>query len=115
MQLSVKVHRVLVGENISMEELHLMVEHSALTSTHEGFNRRYHHWLFEVVDGSVLNMRYTETSKIGTGQYPQTEEHLDCGGAGCKGCGWAGEVIRMVSDKPPTKHTPLFLPRSGPR
>jgi hypothetical protein len=104
MLLSTKVGRVTKGEEISMAELAIMVEHAALSSGTEGFNRRYHHWLFRVeTDGSdtvVRDMRYAESVRVGQGQHQQSEEHFDCCGAGCKTCGWAGEVIRLVSDKP---------------
>ena len=98
MQLSDKVQRVAREENISLDELVYMVKHSAVCRQ-EGFNRRYYHWSLNVQGNSLVDMRYFERIEVGEGNTSVFEEHGECAGEGCRECGWAGEIIRYVSDK----------------
>lgn len=86
------------AEGISPAELDHMVAHAAISSLVEGFNRRFHNWLFEVRQGEVFRMREFDMKTLGRdrGNGSMCEECEQCEGAGCKDCGWIGEVRRFL-------------------
>jgi hypothetical protein len=106
MKLSDKVVKVMRAENISPEEMRVMLDHAAITSL-RSMNRRYVHWLFKIVGGHVIDMQHTELVQLGSGTTKMLEDHEDCGGVGCKDCGWAGQVARWVSDRETPTHEAL--------
>lgn len=108
LKLSEKVQRVLQGEGIQPKEMSYMVANSAITST-EGFNRRFHHWLFLLQEGAVQDMRTVKRLVVGQGNSSQSEQHDSCNGSGCKKCGWSGEIIRRITDKSLPVYQPLQL------
>lgn len=108
MKISPKIEKILAEEKIVPEELSFMLNHSAITSL-GGFNRRYYHWLFKIVGKSLEDMRYAKLVEVGHGRDKQEEEHESCLGEGCKKCGWAGHIVRRISDKPVPQHEPLRL------
>jgi len=89
------VERVITIENISVDELALMVERAAVTSV-RGFNRRFHHWLFKVRSGSVEAMQCLEMVEVGKGMEAMRELCDDCEGEGCPQCRWVGEIVRRM-------------------
>lgn len=99
MQLSAKVLRVMQGEQISPEELQIMVRDSAITSL-RGSNRRYHFWLFWTNPDrtSLIDMQRVDLVMVGRGDVRMLEDHEACRGEGCSTCGWAGVISRGVMD-----------------
>lgn len=99
MQISTKVLKVLKAENISAEELRRMLNKMALTSI-RGCNRRYFQWLFQMNSTNTVlsDMQRLDVVEIGRGQNRMLEEHEECGGEGCRTCGWVGQVSRAVQD-----------------
>lgn len=94
MNLSPQVERVLKAEQISMQELGEMLNKAAIT-THPRGNRRFHSWVFDIKQGTVWRMSAVEDSferKAGTLDLTVFEEHEDCDGDGCRGCGYSGET-----------------------
>ena len=78
-----------------------MVEHAAQTSAYgKEWKRRYFHWLFKVEGGALMDMKFSTPIEVGTGHARMREEHEPCAGLGCHQCGWWGEIVRLVSDKP---------------
>ena len=98
MRISTNVQRVLRGENISDDELAMMLKNAAITSL-RGFNRRYFHWLFKIKGDTLVEMQYADVREIGKGQTRMMEDHESCAGKGCHACGWVGQVGRWVTDK----------------
>lgn len=94
-----RVRRVLTGERISDDELADMLRLAAKTKI-RGFTRRYFHWLFRVDGDRLEDMQYADLVQVGKGVSPMTEEHEPCMGLGCRGCGWSGQVVRWITDKP---------------
>jgi hypothetical protein len=109
-QLSKRVLAILATEKIAEEELCLMLDSAAITSV-RGFNRRYFHWLFKVSGDVLVDMQHEKHLETGKGDTVMFEDHDACDGAGCKACGWIGQVKRWVKDKPLPKHEPLLLRR----
>ena len=99
MQITEKVKKVLEGENISLEELQMMVHQASLTST-VGGNRRYCHWLFLVDDDHefLIDMRQVDLVEQGHGRDRVRVRHDSCSGEGCHNCGWVGDVIQRITD-----------------
>lgn len=56
-EITPRVAAVLDAKGIKEEELQYMVKHSAMSRHHPKFNRRFHDWLFHVVESTVLDMR----------------------------------------------------------
>lgn len=108
MKISDKIQRVMASEKISSQELAYMVDHAAKI-TRGPFNRRYYQWLFKIRGESLEDMQYFNRIVIGVGRDKVSEEHEPCLGQGCKGCGWSGEIVRRISDKPIPRHEPLPL------
>jgi hypothetical protein len=98
MEISQKVATLLTEENIPQTELEYMVKHAAICSLASGFNRRYHHWLFCVANGAVVDMRDEVMVEIGRGESRMLEDHDNCDGKGCRTCRWVGQVYRRVTD-----------------
>ena len=97
MQISDKVMRVLKAESISAEELFRMLDEVAFTSI-RGCNRRYFQWLFLVQNNVLKEMQRLDLTEVGRGPNRMLEEHEECEGAGCRACGWVGQVSRAVHD-----------------
>ena len=97
MQINQKVLRVLQAEQISADELYKMLDEVAFTSI-RGCNRRYFQWLFLVEDDVIQDMQRADLVEIGKGPHRMLEEHDECDGEGCRGCGWIGEISRAVTD-----------------
>lgn len=97
MQLSDKVLTVIAAEHISPEELHYMVSHSAVTRIRT-CNRRYFLWVFRLVGDVLQDMQYADVVGLGRGGDRMLESHEGCQGAGCRACGWIGQVARSVED-----------------
>lgn len=97
LETSMQVRRVLVGENIGDAEFRHMVENAALHSIN-GFNRRFHHWVFLIFGEKVECMETLHQVALGTpsGHGHMDEEHEQCRGEGCKSCGWKGVVTRYL-------------------
>lgn len=94
-KLSNTAARVAKEAKILPEELATMVKHSA-PYTHEWANRRWHHWIM-LVDkqkGELIRLALMPLPTQGSGVW---EEHDDCDGEGCAGCGWTGEVWRQFN------------------
>lgn len=74
------------------------VKASAITSSYEGANRRYHQWVFLVQGDTVVSMRNVETGRrsgsmqAGPGEFLVYEEHEACGGGGCEACEYEGNI-----------------------
>jgi hypothetical protein len=98
-----RVWMVCSEHTVSADELQFMLDNSALYTRELGFNRRYHHWLFDIREGQCYNMRMCSriepepvyVGKPGSGGFME-EEHLDCDGEGCSGCGGIGRVRRWL-------------------
>lgn len=92
-----QVGRLIEAEGISPDELQIMVESSAMC-TGEGHNRRYHHWLFDSIQGKVNRMFTQEALTVGkdSGKGFQMEDHERCDGLGCHECGYRGTVLRWL-------------------
>jgi len=108
MILSDRIQQIVKAENISAEELALMVRHAAKASV-RGFNRRYFHWIFQIEGEYLSDMQHSIITEIGTGDSKINEEHFDCYGKGCHECGWVGWVNRWITDKPVPRYGPLKL------
>jgi hypothetical protein len=107
-KVSSQVARVLAALGIGRDELAEMVKRAAIT-THERGNRRYHNWLFSIEGDTVRRMTTVEETTIsrpGKEAITVYDEHDDCDGLGCAGCGFIGEVRIEYSpraiDKPKT-------------
>ena len=88
--------RVAQAEKISAEELEHMIKHSA-PLTHDWANRRWMHWIFDVdMEGSVLKRMAYKEAQGSSGSNFMYEDCEHCDGAGCKQCGWHGEVRRAL-------------------
>jgi len=96
MELSKKVLGVLSEEGISAEELGLMVDRAAITSL-RGCNRRYFHWLFRLSGDKLEDMQLAQLVELGDGEESMNEPHENCGGGGCRECGWTGLVVRKFT------------------
>jgi len=101
MHLSTTVLRLLCAEQISDEQIAIMLDSASLTRV-RGANRRYFHWLFRVEGDEVLWMQYfdlVEVDQQDKDKIRMLEDHDTCEGAGCHDCGWVGQIGRWVSDK----------------
>jgi hypothetical protein len=98
MNLSEQVLRVLRFEEISEEQLRLMLDRAAITRL-RGFNRRYFHWLFKVQGDMLVEIQHVEMLEVGRGSTKMLEEHDPCAGMGCRECGWVGQFGRWITDK----------------
>jgi hypothetical protein len=105
--LPTKVLRVLHGESITPKELADMIRLSARSSLRAGFNRRYFHWLFKIQGDRLEDMQYADIVTVGTGTTQMSEDHEPCDGAGCRACGWTGQIIRRITDKSLPRHEPI--------
>ncbi len=98
---------------IHESEIREMVSRAAPFSRKEGFNRRFHNWLFKLVDGAVKDMApYTPEERATAPVVPiprhvalgpinpkrgfALEECEACEGAGCVACNMLGEVKRPL-------------------
>lgn len=78
--------------DLDEDEVAQWVKSSAITSSYEGANRRYHQWVFLVQGDAVISMRNIETGRrsgtmqAGPGEFLVYEDHEACNGAGCKDC-----------------------------
>lgn len=97
MQVSHKILEVLKAEHISPEELQYMLMHAAITSLH-GCNKRYFNWCFLMSDGVLKKMQHADVVEVGQGETRMLEDHEECGGEGCRQCGWSGQVSRGIAD-----------------
>lgn len=96
-KLSPRVEGLVKRSGLSYEELVEMVERSAPRTNKDGMNRRFHQWLLKVEADQILDMHLEHWTGEGRGHSFQIEEHEDCEGQGCAGCGWRGEIKRFLS------------------
>jgi hypothetical protein len=113
--ISPQVRFVIDSESIQRDELGLMLERAALT-THDRGNRRYHQWIFNTktdLDTNTLTVDFMTAYEIPTQKRVSTQdkdfvvfdEHEDCDGFGCKGCGYTGEIrYQYLSGKKPSHY-----------
>ena len=88
-----KVIQVMASEGITSLELHSMLIRAAITSV-RGFNRRFHQWLFSLNNSTVEDMQCVDMVQTGHGSERMQEDCESCSGAGCKECGWVGQILR---------------------
>jgi hypothetical protein len=96
MKFADKVQRVMKAESILPSELESMVASAVIASNMQGFNRRYHHWLFQVNNNVVADMAQAEMVSVGNGSSRMQEDCEVCEGKGCVLCAWRGQVFRMI-------------------
>lgn len=100
-KVSDQVRNVMAIEKISESELKEMIKRAAIVSTTEGVNRRFHHWLFNIVpdEDTILMMVKDAKTCIGKGDQTMEEECPVCEGIGCKKCNYWGVVDRLFEEK----------------
>lgn len=94
--LAPKVARLLRVEGIKEIELREMLSRAAITSL-QGFNRRYHSWVFKLTGKMIEDMAGADPVKTGKGRDTQMREDCEhCRAQGCRECAWYGWILRRI-------------------
>lgn len=98
LQPSKQVLHVLEKEGISLDELSAILRMAAMYRA-PGFTHRYFDWAFDYdkATGNVITMKKVHRpDHKGTGMRPEEKPCTNCGGVGCKQCGYYGTELHLV-------------------
>lgn len=98
LSVSDQVKTVLQQEKISLPELEHIIRQSAIYRV-EPFTRRYFDWAFaydKATHTATLMRKVQRPGHKGTGMRPEERPCSNCGGKGCKQCGYYGTELHLT-------------------